>query len=120
MKKKIELLAAVFLSFLFVSCDEVLSVATKNGNGGKVIRNYVKMIGDTVYDDSVNMGSWENAYVFDGDDVDLDNLLFKIENKKEKLIVLGSSETAVELKFFDGGYKYTLFVEDEALKSFKF
>ena len=39
----------------------------------------------------------------------------EIENKKEKIVVLGDKDAAIEISFFDGGYKYTVFSSMESL-----
>ncbi|MCR4925721.1 MAG: hypothetical protein K5917_05470 [Clostridiales bacterium] len=116
MKKKIGfIIFSILLAIFLTSCDEVLSVVTEGKDGSKIVHNYISMISDKVYDESASMKSWRDIDPFGGESgIDMDNLLFKIENKKEKMIVYGNDESAVELAFFDGGYKYTAFVATEA------
>lgn len=117
MKKKFGmLLFSCALALLLTSCDEVLSVVTLNENGEKVVNNYISMFGDTVYDESISLKSWHDIEFF-GDDsfLEMNDLLFKIENKKENIVVLGDEEAAIEISLFDGGYKYTIFSSMAAL-----
>lgn len=112
MKRKLGVLFALgLLVLLITSCDEVLSVVTVGENGEKVVNNYVSMFSDKVYDESVSMKTWNNIDIFEDEDFVemMDDLLFKIESKKEKVVVLGDEDTAIEISFFDGGYKYTIF-----------
>lgn len=119
MEKKICLaLFLCLLAFLLTSCDEVLSVVTVNKDGEKVVNNYVSMFGNKVYDESVTLKSWKDIELFnDYDGIDMEDLLFKIVNKKENLVVLGDEKTAIEISFFDGGYKYKLFSSMEELNN---
>jgi len=48
------------------------------------------------------------------DDLASGYLLFTIVSVKENIVVLGTAESAIEIKFFDGGYRYTAFVSAEA------
>lgn len=73
------------------------------------------MIGDTVYDESVSLKSWEELELLKEENIDLDDLLFKIVNKKDKIIVLGDEEAAIEITFFEGGYKFKLFGSMDSL-----
>ncbi len=123
MKRKLGL--ALFLclfAFLLTSCDEVLSVVTADKDGKKVVNNYVSMFANTVYDESISLKTWRNIELFkENETVDMDSLLFKIENKKENLVVLGDEKSAIEIRFFEGGYKYRLFSSMEELnRMFKF
>ena len=123
MKKKLGfLLFSCLLALLLTSCDEVLSVVTVGENGEKVVNSYVSMFGDKVYDETASFKSWKDIELLrDEDAVDMDDLLFKIESKKENVIVLGDKDAAVEISFFDGGYKYTLFASTDSLSNaFKF
>ena len=117
MKKKfLILLLSCLATFLLASCDEVLSVVTVDENGEKVVNNYVSLFADKVYDESVSFKSWNDIELLSKEKtVEMNNLLFKIENKKENIVVLGDKEAAVELSFFDGGYKYTLFASTDSL-----
>lgn len=118
MKRKLGMLfASCLLVLLITSCDEVLSVVTPGENGEKVVNNYVSMFSDKVYDESVSIKTWNNLDIFEDKDVVemMDDLLFKIENKKEKIVVLGDKNAAIEISFFDGGYKYTIFSSMESL-----
>ncbi|MGP1600890.1 hypothetical protein [Treponema sp.] len=114
MKKKIGILFfSLLLAVLLTSCDEVLSVVTAGENGEKIVNNYVSIISDKVYDETMTFKSWQDIDIVD--DVEKDDLLFKIENKKEKIVVLGDKNAAIEISFFDGGYKYTVFSSMESL-----
>ena len=121
MKKKFAiLLFSCLLALLFTGCDEVLSVVTCNEDGEKVVNNYISIYGDKVYDETSSIKSWTDLNIFNEgflDINDMDDLLFKIENKKENIVVLGSKDTAIELSFFDGGYNYTLFSSAESINS---
>lgn len=114
MKKKIGILFfSLLLAVLLTSCDEVLSVVTAGENGEKIVNNYVSIISDKVYDETMTFKSWQDIDIVN--DVEKDDLLFKIENKKEKIVVLGDKNAAIEISFFDGGYKYTVFSSMESL-----
>lgn len=117
MKKKfLILLLSCLATFLLTSCDEVLSVVTVDENGEKVVNNYVSLFADKVYDESVSFKSWNDIELLSKEKaVEMNDLLFKIENKKENIVVLGDKESAIELSFFDGGYKYTLFASTDSL-----
>lgn len=117
MKKKfLILLLSCLAAFLLTSCDEVLSVVTVDENGEKVVNNYVSLFADKVYDESVSFKSWNDIELLSKEKaVEMNDLLFKIENKKENIVVLGDKESAIELSFFDGGYKYTLFASTDSL-----
>ena len=121
MKKKFAiLLFSCLLALLFTGCDEVLSVVTCNEDGEKVVNNYISIYGDKVYDETSSIKSWTDLNIFNEgflDINDMDDLLFKIENKKENIVVFGSKDTAIELSFFDGGYNYTLFSSAESINS---
>ena len=117
--KKLALVMAVFLLFL-MGCDDVLSVVTVNENGEKVIHNYVSFIGDTVYDATLSLKNWQDMELLKDDDFSSENLLVTIVSKKENIVVLGATDYAMEIKFFDGGYKYTVFMSADGLsKAFK-
>ena len=123
MKKKLGfLLFSCLLALLLTSCDEVLSVVTVGENGEKVVNSYVSMFGDKVYDETASFKSWKDIELLSEEDaVDMDDLLFKIESKKENVVVLGDKDAAIEISFFDGGYKYTLFASTDSLSNaFKF
>lgn len=111
MKKKTGILILLLLcAFLFTSCDEVLSVVTENKNGEKVVNNYISMYKNSVYDKSVTIDSWENLVMFKGKNaIDKNKLLFTIKDKKENILVAGDAKSAVEVKFIDEGYTYTIF-----------
>ena len=117
MKKKIGILFfSLLLGVLLTSCDEVLSVVTAGENGEKIVNNYVSIISDKVYDETVTFKSWQDLDIVDDEEVVAKNdLLFKIENKKEKIVVLGDKDAAIEISFFDGGYKYTVFSSMESI-----
>ena len=115
-KKLVVLLFSCLLAILFTSCDEVLSVVTAGKDGEKVVNNYVSVIGDKVYDETVTFKSWQDLDIVNDEEVlEKDNLLFKIENKKDKIVVLGNEDAAIEIAFFDGGYKYTVYSSMESL-----
>lgn len=117
MKKKIGVvLFSLLLVFLLSSCDEVLSVVTVGENGEKIVNNYVSVISDKFYDETVTLKSWQDIdFIKDEEFIEIDDLLFKIENKKENIVVFGDEEAAIEISFFDGGYKYTVFSSIESL-----
>lgn len=117
MKKKIGVvLFSLLLVFLLSSCDEVLSVVTVGENGEKIVNNYVSVISDKFYDETVTLKSWRDIdFIKDEEFIEIDDLLFKIENKKENIVVFGDEESAIEISFFDGGYKYTVFSSIESL-----
>ena len=117
MKKKIGIpFFSLLLGVLLTSCDEVLSVVTAGENGEKIVNNYVSIISDKVYDETVTFKSWQDLDIVDDEEVvEKNDLLFKIENKKEKIVVLGDKDAAIEISFFDGGYKYTVFSSMESL-----
>ena len=107
---------SLLLGVLLTSCDEVLSVVTAGENGEKIVNNYVSIISDKVYDETVTFKSWQDLDIVDDEEVvEKNDLLFKIENKKEKIVVLGDKDAAIEISFFDGGYKYTVFSSMESL-----
>jgi hypothetical protein len=112
--KKLAVLIGVFSLFL-MGCDAVLSVVTVNENGEKVFHNYISLIGDTVYDATVKIKNWQEMEQLKDDDFSSENLLFTIVNQKENIVVLGTAEYAMEIKFFDGGYKYTAFMSSDDL-----
>lgn len=117
MKKKIGVvLFSLLLVFLLSSCDEVLSVVTVGENGEKIVNNYVSVISDKFYDETVTLKSWQDIdFIKDEEFIEIDDLLFKIENKKENIVVFGDEESAIEISFFDGVYKYTVFSSIESL-----
>ena len=117
MKKKIGVvLFSLLLVFLLSSCDEVLSVVTVGENGEKIVNNYVSVISDKFYDETVTLKSWQDIdFIKDEEFIEIDDLLFKIENKKENIVVFGDEESAIEISFFDGGYKYTVFSSIEII-----
>jgi len=118
-KLALALIIGVF-SLFFMGCDDVLSVVTVNENGEKVIHNYVSFIGNTVYDATVSLKNWRDMERLKDDDFLSKNLLVTIVSKKENIVVLGTADYAVEIKFFDGGYKYTMFMSADGLsKAFK-
>ena len=117
MKRKFCILLCFCLFVLLLaSCDEVLSVVTAGENGEKVVNNYFSIISDKVYDKSVTFKSWQEISVIE-EVVEKDNLLFRIENKKEKIVVLGDEYAAIEICFFDDGYKYTTFTSAKGLEN---
>lgn len=120
MKKKLGILLLLcLLVFMFTSCDEVLSVVTEGEGGEKIVTNYFSMLEDTVYDESASLKSWQDITLFEKD-IEMDDLLFKIENKKDNVVVFGSKEAAVELSFFEGGFKFKFFASmDELNNMFK-
>lgn len=114
MKRKFgAILFSFVLAVLLTSCDEVLSVVTAGKDGEKKVNNYVSIFSDKVYDKTVAFKQWKNLDVFD--DEEMDDVLFTIENVKEKLVVVGDEEVAFEISFFDGGYKYTIFSSMDSL-----
>ena len=117
MKKKIWILIfSLLIGILLTSCDEILSVVTAGENGEKVVNNYVSIFSDKVYDKTITFKSWQDASIVDDEEVvEKDDLLFKIVNKKEQIVVLGDEDAAIELNFFDGGYRYTVYSSMESL-----
>jgi len=105
----------VVLSLFLMGCDDVLSVITVNDNGDKVIHRYISIMGDTVYDATVSIRNWREIEQLQDDDFLSEDLLFTIVSNKENIIVLGTDEYAVEIKMFDGGYKYTIFMSADGL-----
>lgn len=119
MKKKIKIfLFSLLLAILLTSCDEVLSVVTVGENGEKIVNNYMSIISNKVLDETETFKTWQDISIVDDEEVlKKDKLLFKIENAKEKIVVLGNKEAALEISFFDGGYKYTLYSSMENLNN---
>lgn len=111
MKKKIIVCVSLFvMAFFLTSCGDLLSVVTKDDNGGKKVMNYISLVEDTVYDESASMKTWRELELFDDEyGIKQENLLFQIENKKENIVVLGNDEVALEFKFFDGGYNIVVY-----------
>ena len=105
------------LSLLLMGCDDVLSVITVNENGEKVVHNYISIIGDTVYDATVSLKNWRDLEELKDDDLSSIDLLFTIVSNKDNIVVFGTAESAAEIKFFDGGYKYTAFVSVDSLSN---
>lgn len=120
MKKKLGILLCLgLLSILLTSCDEILSVVTKNENGEKVVNNYVSMYGETVYDEESSLESWKDIRLSEGEKlVEEGDSFFTILNKKENIVICGDKDAAIELSFFDGGYKYTFFTSAANMQSF--
>ena len=112
--KKLVVVIVVF-SLLFMGCDGVLSVVTVNEKGEKIFHNYVSLMGETIYDASVSLKNWQDLEQLKDDDFSSGNLLFTIVNEKENIIVLGTAEYALEIKFFDGGYRYLMFMAADGL-----
>ena len=115
-KKKFILLFSLLCVFLFTSCDEVLTVVTENESGEKVVTNYVSFMGNKVYDSSASFKNWKENEVLvslleeEGYEYD-----FTIKNSKDQIVVLGNEYYAFELKYFEGGYSYTLYMSSSAL-----
>lgn len=110
MKKKLSIILCLCVfAFLFTSCDEVLSVVTLDEDGNKVINQYVLMFEEKFYDETVSLKTWQENFFTDELDIEMDELIFKIEDKKENLVVFGDTEAAVEMSFFEGGYNLKLF-----------
>jgi hypothetical protein len=112
--KKVLFMVGMFSLFL-MGCDDVLTVVTVNENGEKVIHSYISLVGNTVYDTTVSLKNWRDIEQLKNDDFSSDKLLFTIVNNKEKIVVLGNNEAAVEFSFFDGGYKYTAYISESGL-----
>jgi len=109
MKKKIWLVIVV-LSLFLMGCDDVLTVVTVNEDGEKVIRSYISLISNTVYDSTASLRNWRDVEYIKNGDFSSDNLLFTIVNNNENIVVLGNAGAAIEISFFDGGYKYTMYM----------
>ena len=116
--KKITLaiVLGVFLLFL-TGCDGVLSVVTVNENGEKVFHNFVSLMDDTVYDTTVTMKNWQDLEELLNNELLSEELLFTIVSNKDNIIVLGTAEYALEIKFFEGGYKYTAYMSADGLSN---
>ena len=112
--KKIAVIIGVF-SLFFIGCDDVLSIVTVNEDGEKIFHNYVSLVGYTVYDAAMSLRNWQDIEQLDDDDFSSENLLFTIVSESENIIVLGSDKYAMEIKFFDGGYRYTVFISAAGL-----
>jgi len=120
MKKLALVLVIGVFSLFFMGCDDVLSIVTVNENGEKVIHNYVSFISDTVYDATVSLKNWQDMELLKEDDFSSESLLATIVSKKENIVVLGTDDYAMEIKLFDGGYKYTMFMSADGFsKAFK-
>jgi len=107
-----------FLSILlfFTGCNEILTVVTGSEAGEKIVRNYISLYSNTIYDDTVSFKSALSE--FDDGFNDADDILFLIRNKD--LLVFGDESAAIEIKFFEGGYNITLFTSSEAIdKAFR-
>lgn len=115
MKKLALVLIIGLFSLLLTGCDDILSVVTVNEYGEKVIHNYISLIGNTVYDATVSLNNWQDMGQLEDEDFSSGDLLFTIVNKEQNIVVLGTAEAAVEIKFFDGGYKYTMFMSADGL-----
>ena len=105
----------LFFSLFLMGCEEILTVVTVNENGEKVVRSYISIIGNNVYDSTVNLRNWRNIEELKNDDFSSDNLLFQIVNNTENIVVLGNADAAIEISFFDGGYKYTVYMSADSL-----
>jgi len=120
MKKLATAVVIGVFSLFLTGCYDVLSVVTVNKNGEKVVHNYISLIDGTVYDATVRLKNWQDTEQLKDDDFSSEDLLFTIVSKKENIVVLGTTEYAMEIKFFDGGYKYTAFMSaDGLLEAFK-
>ena len=112
--KKFSLVALLCLIMLLITgCyDEVLSVVTCDKSGKKTVHNYISSRDYTVYDEDISLNSWQDVVVY-GDSIkdafEKKDLIFKIENKKENVVVLGDEFYAVEMAFFEGGCTLTIF-----------
>lgn len=110
MKKKLKLFLALgLLAILLTSCDEVLSIVSVDKDGEKVVTNYVSIVKNKVYDETISIKNWNEAEILEDVELDFDNLIFKSDDKKSKTIVVADEDCALEINFFDGGYKYVVF-----------
>ena len=114
MKKKKWLLMAV-LSLFLMGCDDVLTVVTVNEDGERVTLSYISFISNTVYDSTISLTNWRDVDRIRDGDLSSDNLLFTIVNNTEKIVVFGDAEIAMEIRFFGGGYRYTMFFATDGL-----
>jgi len=114
MRKLIVIIIGVASLFL-MGCDDVLSVVTVNEKGEKVIHNYISLLGNTVYDDTISLKNWKDTAQLKDQDLFSGELLVSIVSKKENIVVIGTTEYAMEIKFFEGGYKYTVFMSADSL-----
>jgi len=120
--KKLALVIGVFslFSLFLMGCDDVLSLVTVDEKGEKVIHNYISLMGNTVYDTTVSLKNWKDIELLKDEDFSTEDLLVTIVSKKENIVVFGTADYAMEIKFFDAGYKYTVFMSAEAMSnSFK-
>jgi hypothetical protein len=116
MKKTVWFAIVMFLLFL-MGCDDVLTVVTVNENGEKVIHSYISLMGNTVYDSTVSLNNWRDMEQIKNGDLSSDNLLFTIVSNKENIVVFGDAEAAIEISFFEGGYKYTAYMSVDSLSN---
>jgi capsule polysaccharide modification protein KpsS len=117
MKKTIWLGILAFSLFL-MGCGDVLTVLTVNEDGEKVYYTYISLGDHTVYDSTVTLKNWqdvEHLKFLNEDDSWADNLLFKNVKNKENIVVLANAKAAIEISFFDGGYKYALYMPTDGL-----
>ena len=112
--KKVLFVMIVFSLFL-MGCEDILTVVTVNENGEKVVHNYISLMGNNVYDATINLRNWRNIEELRNDDFSSDNLLFQIVNNSENIVVLGNADAAIEISFFDGGYRYTVYMSADSL-----
>ena len=116
--KKLALAAVIGVSLLFLMGCDVISVVTVNDSGEKVIHTFVSLMGETVYDATVSVRNWrEMAHFNEWDELSVENLLFTIVSRQENMVVFGNADYAVEVKFFDGGYKYMMYISSDSLSS---
>jgi uncharacterized protein YcfL len=90
--KKLALAAVIGVALLFLMGCDVISVVTVNDSGEKVIHTFVSLIS-------------------------AEHLLFTIVSRQENMVVFGNADYAVEVKFFDGGYKYMMYISSDSLSS---
>jgi hypothetical protein len=109
------LVIGVFLFFL-MGCD-VISVVTVNDSGEKVIHTFISLMGETVYDATVSVNNWREMAHFNEWNLSSEDLLFSIVSRQDNMVVLGTADYAIEVKFFDGGYKYMMFVSSDGLSN---
>ena len=65
--KKIWFVIPVFALFL-MGCEDILTVVTVNENGEKVIHSYISIMGNNVYDSTVNLRNWRDIEELKDDD----------------------------------------------------
>ena len=114
MKKKWFLILILIFSMFLMGCEDILTVVTVNEDGEKVVRSYISIIGNNVYDATINFRNWRYIEELNNDDFTSDQL-FQIVNNSQNIVVIGNADAAIEISFFDGGYRYTVYMSADSL-----